>query len=264
MTDQGLNQDHSVFDQWVPEPEPSIFRGWKTMDIQLISTGLTNLDPGYYRSPGVHASTLLDRICRRLGHYEHKIDKTTGERIPISDRNRELGNSLEHSIAQRVQTRYPGRYIHNPEIHCDNIFITPDLIKWEAERETSWSIKLTWMSAARGPDDTKMWKYLEQLKAELYALRRVVEGTAQVRKAVTDEREVDWVQYKPSVVGNRFLSGLLTVCFVNDWRPESEQIPTWRLKFWPEELAMTWAMLREEKEMMEAEEMMAALGGIDR
>lgn len=240
------------------------------MDIQLISTGLTNLDPGYYRSPGVHASTLLDRICRRLGHYQHTIDKLTGAKVPISDRNRELGQAFEHSIAQRVQAIDPndpqlpvcGPFIHNPEILCDGVYITPDLVTGVAR--AAWSIKLTWMSAARGPDDVKMWKYLEQLKAELYALRRVAEGTAIIRHAFVDRDGTGEVEsllrrevFSVSIESHEdYLTGYLTVCFVNDWRPTQEQIPTWRVKFWPEELAMSWAALMDEKEGMEMEQLL--------
>lgn len=213
------------------------------MDIRLLRTGLDDLSPGYYRSPGIHVSTLLSRLCIRFGHFEKKKDGT-----PISDRNREMGNAFEHSVVERAARKWPGRYIHNPEIRCDGVYITPDLVS--AKDGVSWSLKCTWMSPARGPEDVKMWKYLEQLKEELYCLRRVLQGTAEIRESALTEDEILW-QSKVDTFNpgddQEFLSGLLTVCFVNDFRPEKEQIPTWSLSFFPEELEMTHAMIMGEK-----------------
>lgn len=274
------------------------------MDCQLIRSGLSDLSPGYYRSPGVHASTLLSALALRFGHYER--DK---QGRPISDLNRELGNTLEHSIAQRAEQKHPGTYLHNPEILCDGVYITPDLVTLQdVEMEEgkggerfSWSIKLTRMSPARLPDtDVKMWRFREQLKAELYALRRVQEGSAQIRLPIViplreeiyrcagcggymskeeltrdgtghvwpnlercgpvhlkygDGESLQW--HSLSSVGDRvgdlYLTGYLTVLFINDYRPPEEQCPTWRFKFFPEELAMTWGMLMQEKERQEAD-----------
>ena len=227
------------------------------MDIRLLRTGIDDLSPGHYRSPGIHVSTLLSRLCLRFGHYEKKKDGA-----PISDRNRELGNAFEHSVVERAARKYPGRYIHNPEIRCDGLYITPDLVS--SQDSLSWSLKCTWMSPARGPEDIKMWKYLEQLKAELYCLRRVLQGTAEIRGAAIVESEADAVDVEQSwetwehggsqnTIGSAFLTGLLTVCFVNDFRPEKEQIPTWTISFFPEELEMTWAMIMGEKSLFVSE-----------
>lgn len=220
------------------------------MDIRLLRTGLDDLSPGHYRSPGIHVSTLLSRLCIRFGHFEKKKDGS-----PISDRNREIGNAFEHSVVERAARKWPGKYIHNPEIKCDGLYITPDLVS--AQDAISWSLKCTWMSPARGPEDIKMWKYLEQLKEELYCLRRTLTGTAQIREAVIlEEGEEDspllplslnWQCGGWKDPGSAYLTGLLTVCFVNDFRPEKEQIPTWTISFFPEELEMTHAMIMGEK-----------------
>jgi hypothetical protein len=223
------------------------------VDIRLLRTGLDDLSPGYYRSPGIHVSTLLSRLCIRFGHFEKKKEKD-GTFSHISDRNREMGNAFEHSVVERAARKWPGRYIHNPEIRCDGLYITPDLIS--AQDGVSWSLKCTWMSPARGPEDVKMWKYLEQLKEELYCLRRVCMGSAGIREArvVVSEADVcdienSWTTNTPpyELLGDSYLTGLLTVCFVNDFRPEKEQIPTWEISFFPEELEMTHAMIMGEK-----------------
>lgn len=245
------------------------------MDIQQVGSGLEDLSLGFYRSPGVHASTLLSRICVRNGHYE----KSTS---PISDRHREVGNALEHAIAHRASLKYPDRYMHNPEIYCDGVYITPDLV----DSDSSWSIKASWMSPTNDPESLKMWKYLEQLRLELYALRRVVEGTAAIRPAsvaheiyictlcgeLLNQSNIDYgchlnTELNPchghsernivpppftqheqgQPAGLRYLTGYLSVCFINDYRPPQEQIPKWRIQFFPEELAMSWAVLLHER-----------------
>lgn len=229
------------------------------MDCQLTRSGLADLSPGYYRSPGVHASTLLSSLALRFGHYER--DK---QGRPISDLNRELGNTLEHSIAQRAEQKHPGAYLHNPEILCDGVYITPDLVTLQevGGERYSWSIKLTRMSPSRLPDtDVKMWRYREQLKAELYALRKVRTGDALIRPPVIGQPRypdlpecLGWQQLLPTrPVEDDYLIGYLTVLFINDYRPHEEQCPTWRFRFYPEELAMTWAMLMQEKERQEQE-----------
>lgn len=230
------------------------------MDIKLLSNGFADITPNLYRSPGIHVSTLLDRICTRYGHYQKTVDKS-GNPIPISSRNATLGHAFEEMIVQMTERKYPGQFIHNPEVECDGLYITPDLVGFDPG--LSWSQKATWMSPANGPEDTKMWKYLEQLKAELYCLRRVCNNDAKIRCACVSSQEVKWVTgddlIMPTVrtcdmLGvSHFLTGFLTVCFINDFRPEEEQIPTWEIKFWPEELEMTWAMVMDEKTRMEAE-----------
>jgi hypothetical protein len=260
------------------------------MHIEQISSGLEDLSLGFYRSPGVHASTLLSRLCVRQGHYEKSNS-------PISDRHREVGNAVEHAIAHRASLKYPDRYMHNPEILCDGIYITPDLV----DADSSWSIKASWMSITNDPESLKMWKYMEQLRLELYALRRVVEGTAVMRPASVeyevcvcdvctgylraDEIVIDangemrhlidgtiglqanycgrvtrkilppeFTRYDGTPAGSRYLTGYLSVCFINDHRPPQEQIPKWKIQFFPEELDMAWAVLLRERELyMESE-----------
>ena len=227
------------------------------MDAKLISNGFPDLSPGWYRSPGVHASILLDRICTRYGHYQKTYNKD-GTPTPISSRNSTLGNAFEEMIVQMVDRKFPGQFIHNPEIECDGVYITPDLVGFDPG--LSWSVKATWMSPANTPDDVKMWKFMEQLKCELYCLRRVMQNTAKIREAFTHEFDVEWEYKQPDAILGitlgkdlAFLTGFLTVCFINDFRPEPDQIPTWELKFWPEELDMSWAMMMDEKRRMEEE-----------
>lgn len=225
------------------------------MDVSQPIYGLEDLTPTeHFRSEGVHASFLLDRLCVRHGHYEKRYNKETGKVEPISDINREIGQALEDSIARRVMAKHPGEYLHNPEIECDGIYLTPDLpwLTQQADRE----IKVTRMSPALGPEDEKMWKYLEQGKAFLYALRRVGEGTARIRECGSRE----WKQRSKREIEAAPLSRdawrtlYLQVLFINDFRPIDKQCPMWTIKFWPEELEMSWALLVDEKRLYEKEQ----------
>jgi len=214
--------------------------------ISLHSSGLEDLGSSWYRSPGIHGSVLLDHICQRFGHYQK--DKSGAS---ISDRNRELGNAFEEIKVRQMTEKYPGEFIHNPEILCDGIYLTPDLV-W-LRRSADYEFKCTWMSPANGPEDLKMWKYLEQGKSYLYGLRRVMEGTALIRQACKSEEEVEWTVGDLVDAGDAYLTLYLQVCFVNDFRLKKDQIPCWKIDFWPEELSMTWASMLDEKRRHEGE-----------
>jgi hypothetical protein len=231
------------------------------MDFSLHSSGLDDLSPPTYRSPGLHVSTLIDRLCIRLGHYEH----TAGG---ISDRNRELGQALEHAIVARFTRANPGEiFLHNPEILCDGISLTPDIV-W-LSRMSDIEAKLTWMSPTNDPTTVKMWKYLTQGKAYLYALRKVMLGEASMREACACAEEVKWDDH-PEIWNQRmqtlphdaYRSLYLTVGFVNDFRPPAEQLPCWKVDFWPEELEMNWCMLMEEKAKVISEQLEQAKDNI--
>lgn len=214
------------------------------MDIQLHSSGLGHLGPQWFRSPGVHGSTLIDRICRRLGHYT--------EQNAIDDKHREMGKAFEDMIAWKLEQMHPGEYLHNPEIECDGIYLTPDLVRISerADHEVKW----TWMSPANGPEDLKMWKYLFQGSIYLYGLRRVAAGTARIREKVLDPSEIIWQRGGlADPIGDAWLTLYLTVGFANDFRPAKDQIPTWVIKFWPEELEMNWTLILDEKRRYEEE-----------
>jgi len=228
------------------------------VDITLHSSGLDDLSPRVYRSPGIHGSTLIDRLCLKYGHYQKNKDGS-----PISDRNREMGNVFEQVTCERFARQHPDElFLHNPEILCDGVYLTPDLVwlSYYSDIEIKWS----WMSPANSPEDVKMWKYLTQGQAYLHGLRKVLAGEAKIREACTDKDEVLWrsgLDFFPrhfpppgaAVPSDAFTTLYLTVGFANDFRPQSEQIPCWRIKFWPEELAMNWAMLMDEKAILEAE-----------
>lgn len=208
------------------------------MDIQLHSNGLDQLGPQWYRSPGIHGSTLIDRLCRRYRHYT--------DQNSLDDRHREMGKAFEDMIAYRLEQDHPGEYLHGPEIEVDGIYLTPDLV-WIAQ-QADHEVKWTWMSPANGPEDLKMWKYLTQGQAYLYGLRRVAEGAARIRERVLREEDVRWQPAAQHPMRpDAYLTLYLTVGFANDFRPPQDQIPTWRIKFWPEELEMNWALMLDEK-----------------
>jgi len=219
------------------------------VDITLHSSGLDDLSPRQYRSPGVHGSTLIDRLCLRYGHYQKNKDGS-----PLSDRNRELGQAFEQVKCEQIIRAYPNEaFARNPEILCDGIYLTPDLV-WTTQLSL-FEFKWTWMSPARDPNDEKMWKYLAQGQSYLYGLRRVMEGTAVIRAACETEEEADWHTAGDDKITfeDAYTVLYLTVGFANDFRPQSEQIPCWRIRFWPEELAMNWAMMLDEKRLLEEE-----------
>ena len=217
--------------------------------MHLASTryGLQNLSDSS-RSEGVHASTLLDRLCVRFGHYEKKVNKSTGQVDPVSDINRELGHALEDTIASKIDKKHSGKYLHNPEIECDGIFCTPDLVF--VDRKVDREIKLTRMSPTDDPFDQKLWRYLEQGKSYLYAVRRVGEGTARMRRCESST----WLQGRAAKIPRDWYTTLeLTVCFINDYRPIDRQIPTWTIEFHIDELATSWEILKAEKLRLERE-----------
>lgn len=213
---------------------------------RLRSSGLSLLSPQQERSAGIHHSHLLDRICRMLGHYEPNPEG-------ISDCKAILSQAFEGLVARDAMERFPGELLHNPELEVDGIYLTPDL-PWIKER-VDWEIKVTWMKPCNTPADLKMWKYLEQLKGYLYAWRRFYSGTATMRVFDRERNPSPWIRnLKPEDPGGSWLTGLLTVCFVNDYRPQAEQIPTWEITFTKEELALHWAAIRSECEVVKREQ----------
>lgn len=211
------------------------------MDVQLISSGLSDLQISTGdRSVGVHASTLISRICVRMGHYDDRPDEQG-----IPDKHRIVGHAIEDAICRGYEREYPGEFAHNPEIRIggeDGIYLTPDLV-WIA-RQSDVEIKATWMSEKNGPGSDKFWKYEIQLKTYLAALRKVFSGRGEIRLNGTKT----WKRYERKSAGSSFLSGYLRVLFINDYRDQDEQIPCWRYTFEARELDLAWALLLEEKD----------------
>lgn len=194
--------------------------------ITLISPPLPFPDlsiPLHPRTPGLHASDVIDHLCLSLGHYDPSDS-------PISPFNRELGQALEHAIAERVERKYPGLYLHNPEIavpfeytdadgqaRTGILYMTPDLPS--PSQHLDWEIKLTRMSSANGPGSLPFWRYEAQLMTYLWGLSK---------------------HYR-----QMFDRGRLTVLFLNEWNRD-RQMPTWNYQFTRGEMVENWAKIRNE------------------
>ncbi len=201
--------------------------------VKLVRSDMPNLIPMTHRAPGMHVSTIINDLCVRMGHYDPKAFENNQARL-------ELGNALEHAIAERFELDDPSRYVRVGELWLDGISGNPDLI--EPRRRTDHEIKLTFMSSRWGPGSKKFWKYETQLKAYLHML--------------------GWT------------SGRLHVCFVNgdySWRRkkgaglrgkkiggnDGPVYRVWDYQFTHTELLMNWNVIRRHGERLEREEAQA-------
>ncbi len=124
-------------------------------EIILLSDEMEDILPMQGRSEGVHVSSVIHDLCKRLGYFEGDL--------PLNQAWFELGNAMEWAMSDRLEKQYPGRYIQPGELELDGLFGTPDLLDIEdwADEE----IKLAWMSAKHEPDSQKFWRYWAQVMA---------------------------------------------------------------------------------------------------
>lgn len=107
------------------------------------------------RSTGKHVSSAIHRVMRSL-----HPDRFTDDPIELVRAN--LGNALEHAIADALHRKYPDRYVRPGELELDGFYGTPDLL--DTEEEAVVEIKLTWASSRRSEDieDSWFWRYWVQ------------------------------------------------------------------------------------------------------
>lgn len=180
-------------------------------EIKLISDVMPELLPMQGRSPGVHVSSIISRMCIALGHF-----KDDGKDLPKA--YMELGCALEHAIIQRFALDDPDRYQQPGELELDNMFGTPDLL--DLTDEAVIEIKLTWMSSNHEPDSQKFWRYWVQLKAYC--------------------KMMGWP-----------LGRLHVCHIVGDWRGSGPIYRVWECKFDREELDDNWFALQTNAEIPE-------------
>lgn len=140
--------------------------------IELISTGIPNLLPMQFRSPGLHHSTVLSDLLVRMGHWSPPIihpdrESENKEKIMVMTRM-QLGQAFEEILADRYARAYPDRYYYPGELEIDGLPITPDLV--DSSHYGPDSIKYTWISSKWPIEHEKFTYHWMQLKSECIAL----------------------------------------------------------------------------------------------
>jgi hypothetical protein len=128
--------------------------GLTTFTPRIIREGVPSLLPMDNRSPGLHVSEIINRLCVQLGHW-----------VPTEGPNLvkfELGNALEHAVVERYALHDPDRYIRPGELVLDDVYGTPDLL--DLYDEAVEECKCTWLSTKHPVDGTKFWHYWVQIK----------------------------------------------------------------------------------------------------
>ena len=176
------------------------------------------------RSPGVHLSDLIHKVCIECGHYEDHseadIDPETGEFTEDLQTLLQVGCAFETALTLRYSQQYPGLYIQPGEITLDGIHITADLMNLVPDPVYPdlpykiTEIKCTYMSSAEDPLGSKFWRIRSQLMAQCLAWKTPV-GQIAILHLLGD--------YK----GKR-----------------KAKFHTWELEFSIQELRENWALLR--------------------
>lgn len=136
------------------------------MPPRLVSDRMLDLFP-MERPAGRHVSSAIHRVMKQL-----HPDRFTDE--PINEVRANLGNALEHALADALHRKHPDRYVRPGTLELDDIHGTPDL--WDLWGKPTPSgklrpriveIKLTWASSRRATDieDPWFWRYWTQGKA---------------------------------------------------------------------------------------------------
>ena len=117
------------------------------------------------RSEGKHVSHAIRKLCIQLGHFDD---------LPLpEDRSLlEIGSAFEDllasSLAARVMTHEPDRYIRPGEQEHEGIFGTPDMI--DLTDMAVIEVKFTKLSTKHDPESPKFWKYWRQIQAYCYMM----------------------------------------------------------------------------------------------
>jgi len=191
--------------------------------LHLHSSGIPNLLPMENRSPGVHLSDLIHKVCIECGHYEEHtddIDPETGEMSEDLQTLLQVGCAFETALIIRYSQQYPGLYIQPGEITLDGIHITADLMNLAPDprypdlSHKITEVKCTYMSSAEDPLGPKFWRIRAQLMAQCLAWKTLV--------------------------------GQIAILHVDgDYRGRRKPVfNVWELEFSIQELRENWALLR--------------------
>jgi hypothetical protein len=194
------------------------------MQISLIREGIPNLLPQLHRSPGIHLSDIIQRICIDRGIYTDTSDDPilfnpdTHQPTPLTQTRWQLGCALETAITNRYQSEYPNTYVSPGELYLDNIPGTPDLGCLDDGLIDE--IKLSWQSSIHTPDSDKFLPRRMQLMAYL------------------------------KMIGVRV--GRLHVCNVNgDYRGDRAPVyRVWQMEFSERELNENWLLIKSYRRSM--------------
>lgn len=141
-------------------------------DSRLVSEGIPDLCPMKNRSPGIHISHLIDRICLREGFYPLRASTTYRDRTRM-----QMGLNHEYALLERHIKHEKERYSKGYEMEVDEVFMTPDMFEVEESGgqeviKAVHEIKLTWMTERyKFPECDKFWAYECQLKCYCYGAK---------------------------------------------------------------------------------------------
>lgn len=124
------------------------------MRAELEHEGVPDLVAQPIRTPGIHLSDVIRRICIFRGDFEDTDDP--------NEVLWDIGVNHEYAVKQRLHRDHPGRFMELGEIEVDGIKMNLDLLDTEPWRP--WEVKLTRMSAKHEPGSAKFWKYEAQVK----------------------------------------------------------------------------------------------------
>lgn len=115
--------------------------------------------PDPIRSPGLHLSTIIGDICRRM-----EPERFGG---PLSPERIALGLAFEDLLGPAIRAVGGGDGEHPGEFRSDGILMTPD---WMAPADMLEEWKATWVSDRSGLDNPKLARYHMQAKAYVRVL----------------------------------------------------------------------------------------------
>lgn len=129
------------------------------MHTELIIDGPFEFAPP--RSPGIHQSDILHRLCLARGIYKDDDDP---DRVKW-----DLGLAHERAIVQLQMEKDPA-FFKTGEIEVDGIKLNIDLIRQESWGIEPWEIKLTAASSMNGPGSQLFWRFESQLMTYCYGV----------------------------------------------------------------------------------------------
>lgn len=170
-----------------------------------------DLLPKMDRSPGVHVSEIIRRICLDRGIYDESTE--------LDPTRLMLGQAFERIILDWYVKQNPSRYLIPGEVSRDGIFGTPDAV--DIEDEEIQEVKFTARSAG-GDCEVGSSPPIEHI----------------IR---SDKYWKDWAQVMAYAYMLGFNRGKLILCHVKGYQVAYRE---WRRVFSKQELTNNWLMIR--------------------